>query len=136
MDIKGLFENTKEAIANLLEPLVEKVQDFYEENKKLSYIVLGLLVALLICIILLISMSKGKKKQKPVVPGTVLELTETPLVPDGPELPKDYTSSRTTKDKWTDEEAQEWFTVPTQKEIDSLSKANDMLVNEIIGAAP
>lgn len=136
MDIKGIFENTKEAITNLLKPLVEKIQEFYEENKKLSYIILGLLLVLLICIILLIAMSSGKKKNKPEIPGTVLELTETPLVPAGPELPKDYTSSRTTKDKWTDEEAKEWFTVPTQKEIDSLSKANDTLVNEIIGAAP
>ena len=131
MDIKGIWVNIKEKFS----PLVEKAREFYEENKMLSYIIAGLAALLLLCIILLIALA-GKKKEPAVVPGTVLELTEALAVPDGPELPKDYTASRTPKDKWSEEEAQEWFTVPTQKEIDSLSKANDNLINEITGAAP
>ena len=135
MDIKEIFENTKETVSNFFEPLVEKVREFYEENKKLSFIILGLLSLLLICIILLCVLA-GRKKEPVIVPGTVLELTEPLAIPDGPELPKDYTASRTPKDKWSEEDVQEWFTVPTQKEIDSLSKANDNLINEITGAAP
>ena len=135
MDIKEFFRNTKETVSNFIQPLVEKVQEFYEENKKLSYIIAGLLALLLICIILLCILT-GKKKEPAVVPGTVLELTEPLAIPDGPELPKDYTSSRTPKDKWAEEDVEEWFTVPGQKEIDSLSKANDNLINEITGAAP
>ena len=131
MDFKGIWENIKEKIS----PLVEKVRDFYEENKMLSYIIAGLVALLLLCIVLLIALT-GKKKEPETVPGTVLELTETLVVPDGPELPKDYTASRTPKEKWSQEEAQEWFTIPSQKEIDSLSKANDNLINEITGAAP
>ena len=131
MDFKGIWEKIKEKLS----PLVEKVREFYEENKMLSYIIAGLLALLLLCIILLIVLA-GKKKEPAIVPGTVLELTETLAVPDGPELPKDYTASRTPKDKWSEEDAQEWFTVPSQKEIDSLSKANDNLINEITGAAP
>ena len=135
MDIKEFFRNTKETVSNFIQPLVEKVQEFYEENKKLSYIIAGLLALLLICIILLCILT-GKKKEPVTVPGTVLELTEPLAIPDGPELPKDYTASRTPKDKWSEEDVQEWFTVPGQKEIDSLSKANDNLINEITGAAP
>ena len=131
MDFKGIWENIKDKLS----PLVEKVRDFYEENKMLSYIIAGLLALLLLCIILLIALA-GKKKEPEVIPGTVLELTEPLAVPDGPELPKDYTASRTPKEKWNKEEAEEWFTVPGQKEIDSLSKANDNLINEITGAAP
>ena len=131
MDFKGIWENIKEKVS----PLIEKVRDFYEENKMLSLIIAGLVALLLLCIILLIALA-GKKKEMPVVPGTVLELTETLVIPDGPELPKDYTASRTPKEKWSEEEAQKWFTVPSQKEIDSLSKANDNLINEITGAAP
>ena len=101
----------------------------------LSYIILGLVAVLLLCIILLIALA-GKKKEPAVVPGTVLELTEPLAVPNGPELPKDYTASRTPKDKWSEDDAEEWFTLPSQKEIDSLSKANDNLINEITGAAP
>ncbi len=131
MDFKGIWENIKEKLS----PLVEKIREFYEENKMLSYIIAGLVALLLLCIILLIALA-GKKKEPAVVPGTVLELTEPLAVPDGPELPKDYTASRTPKEKWSEEDGQEWFTVPTQKEIDSLSKANDNLINEITGAAP
>ena len=131
MDIKGIWENIKEKLS----PLTEKIREFYEDNKMLSYIITGLVALLLLCIILLIALA-GKKKEPAPVPGTVLELTEPLVIPDGPELPKDYTASRTPKDKWSEEEAQEWFTIPSQKEIDSLSKANDNLINEITGAAP
>ena len=131
MDFKGIWEKIKEKLS----PLVEKLRNFYEENKMLSYIIAGLSALLLLCIILLIALV-GKKKEPAQVPGTVLELTETLSIPDGPELPKDYTASRTPKDKWSQEDAEEWFTVPGQKEIDSLSKANDNLINEITGAAP
>ena len=131
MDFKGIWENIKEKLS----PLVTRVRDFYEENKMLSYIIAGLVALLFLCIILLIVLV-GKKKEPASLPGTVLELTEPLAIPDGPELPKDYTASRTPKDKWSVEETQEWFTVPSQKEIDSLSKANDNLINEITGAAP
>ena len=131
MDFKGIWENIKEKLS----PLVEKARGFYEENKMLSYIIVGLVALLFLCIILLIALT-GKKKEAEVIPGTVLELTEPLAIPDGPELPKEYTASRTPKDKWSQEESEEWFTVPSQKEIDSLSKANDNLINEITGAAP
>ncbi len=131
MDFQGLLDNIKEKASSIF----EKIREFYEENKMLSYIIAGLTALLLICIILIIVLA-GKKKEPEVVPGTVLELTEPLAIPDGPELPKDYTASRTTKDKWSEEETEQWFTIPTQKEIDSLSKANDNLINEITGAAP
>ena len=131
MDFKGIWEKTKEKLS----PIVEKVRNFYEENKLLSLIIAGLVALLLLCIVLLITIS-GKKKENKTIPGSVLELTEPLVVPNGPELPKDYTASRTPKDKWSEDEAEEWFTIPSQKEIDSLSKANDNLINEITGAAP
>ena len=131
MDFQGILDNIKEKASSLF----EKVREFYEENKMLSYIIAGLVALLLLCIILLCVIA-GRKKEPEVIPGTVLELTEPLAIPDGPELPKDYTASRTPKDKWSEEDAEEWFTVPTQKEIDSLSKANDNLINEITGAAP
>ncbi len=131
MDFQGILNSIKEKVSSI----IQKVREFYNENKMLSLIITGLTALLLLCIIILIALV-GKKKEPHPVPGTILELTENLIVPDGPELPKDYTPSRTTKERWTDEEAQEWFTIPSQKEIDSLSKANDNLINEITGAAP
>ncbi len=132
MDFHGILDKIKEKASSLF----EKVREFYEENKILSLLIVSLTALLLLCILLLIVLTSKKKNSTPEVPGTVLELTETPVVPDGPELPKDYTASRSPKEKWSEEEAEEWFTIPTQKEIDSLSKANDNLINEITGAAP
>ena len=40
MDFKGIWENIKEKLS----PLVEKVREFYEENKMLSYIIAGSLI--------------------------------------------------------------------------------------------
>ena len=131
MDFHGILESIKEKASSLFVFSCE----FYKENKMLSLIISTLVVLLLFCVILLIALA-GKKKEPEAVPGTILELTETPVIPSGPELPKDYTASRTVKEKWTEEEAEEWFTLPSQKEIDSLSKSNDILINEITGAAP
>lgn len=131
MDFHGILDSIKEKVSSL----IQKVREFYEENKMLSLIIAGLVALILLCIVLLIAIA-GKKKEPQQVPSTILELTENLVVPDSPELPKDYTPSRTTKERWSDEEAEEWFTVPSQKEIDSLSKANDNLINEITGAAP
>lgn len=122
--IKEIYSSTK-----------DKILDFYEENRNLFFIILGLIAIILICIILLISTgSKGKKQKN--IPGQQLELTEKLAIPGGPALPRDYTTSRKTKEKWSDEEAEEWFTVPNEKEIDSLANANDNMINEIVGAAP
>ena len=43
---------------------------------------------------------------------------------------------RQKKEKWSEEEANEWFTVPDETEIEKLSQSNDKIVKDIIGAAP
>lgn len=125
-----------EKIKEIIDSLTEKVQSFYEENKKLSLIIASMFLVILICLILLVSLS-GKEKKKPAeVPGQKLEFTERLVVPDGPALPRDYTTSRKTADKWTSEEAEPYFTIPEDKEIEALANANDNMINEMLGAAP
>lgn len=131
-----MFTDLLDKIKDFFSDLKDRVLDFYEENKKLSYIIAGLIVLILICLILLIAIAGKKDKKSDEVPGSSLVLTEPLIIPNGPELPRDYNTSRTTKEKWTDEEAQPWFTIPGEKEIDALSKSNDNLINEVIGAAP
>lgn len=130
--MNNLIEKVKEIITSL----IDKIQQFYEENKKLSLIIAGMSIIILICIILLISVGKGNKKNLSEVPGQTLEFTEKLNVPDGPALPRDYTVSRKTTDKWSTEEAEPYFTVPAEKEIESLANSNESMINEIIGAAP
>lgn len=130
------MNNILESIKDFISSLSDKVTSFYEENRKISFIILGLILVILICLILLVATSEKDKKKQKDLPGSNLQLTESLIIPNGPELPRDYNISRKTKDKWTEEEAEPWFTVPTEKEINSLSNSNENMVNEIIGAAP
>lgn len=130
------MSNILESIKDFISSLLDKVTSFYEENKKISFIILGLILVILFCLILLVATSEKDKKKQKDLPGSNLQLTESLIIPNGPELPRDYNISRKTKDKWTEEEAEPWFTVPTEKEINSLSNSNENMVNEIIGAAP
>jgi len=129
MDFKGFFEDLKEKINSLY----EKVKDFCMENKMISIIIACLIAVILICIILLTCTVGHNKPEPDPEPVT---LTQPLVNPDGPALPKDYNISRKTEKNWSDEEVSEWFTVPSEKEIEALSKSNDNMVNEIIGAAP
>ena len=130
MDFKGFFENLKEKIVSLY----ELVRDYCSENKRNAILIGSLCVLILLLLILLICLPKNKKEktsqEKPVV------LTETLLIPDGPEIHKDYNISRQTQEKWNDEQAEEWFEKPTERDINSLEKANDNIIQEITGAAP
>ena len=131
MDIKGFFENLKEKIVSLF----ELIRDYCRDNKRNAILFGCLGASILLLIILLICLPKGKNKNKQTAPKEIV-LTETLLVPDGPEIHRDYNISRQTRDKWTDEQAEEWFTIPGEKDIESLEKSNDNIINDITGAAP
>ena len=130
MDFKGFFENLKEKIVSLY----ELIRDYCSENKRNAILIGSLLVLILLLLILLICIPKKKEtnalQEKPVV------LTETLLIPDGPEINRDYNISRQTKEKWDEEQAEEWFEKPSEYDIESLEKANDNIILEITGAAP
>ena len=130
MDIKVFFENLKEKIISLY----ELIRDYCSENKRNAILIGSLIILVLLLLILLLCLPKKKKtsevQEKPVV------LTETLLIPDGPELQRDYNISRKTQEKWDEEQADTWFEKPTEKDIESLEKANDNIILDITGAAP
>lgn len=130
MDFSGFLENFKEK----LKSLYKKISDFCKENTKIALIVAVLILAILVCIIILSANSK-KSKAKPKETQEIV-LTEDLVIPDGPNLPEDYNIARKNKDKWDEKEAKQWFSVPSQNEIDDLEKSNDKMIDEIIGVAP
>ena len=130
MDFKGFFENLKEKIVSLY----ELIKDYCSENKRNAILIGSLCVLILLLLILLICLPKNKKEKTPQEKPVVL--TETLLIPDGPEIHKDYNISRQTQEKWNDEQSEEWFEKPTERDINSLEKANDNIIQEITGAAP
>lgn len=138
MDFASIIEGLRDKITGLIDSLSEKLSDLMETNKKLVFLFAGLIFAVLLCLILLvIALSKSdKKKDTKSIPQTEILEVEEAVIPDGPKLPKDYNISRPAKDKWSDEEAEEWFTIPGENEVESLSFSNDKIVKDILEAAP
>ena len=131
-----IVKNVIEKVKTVFSSVKNKIIELYFDNKKVFFLLVSLCFIIFFCIILLICLPKEKKESQNSTIQNHLELSEKLLIPNGPELPKDYTFSRKTKEKWTEQEAQVWFTEPSQKDIDSLSKSNDKMINEITGAAP
>lgn len=131
-----IVQNAIEKVKTVFSSVKNKIIELYFDNRKVFFLLLSLCFIIFLCIVLLIFIPKEKKESQNSTIQNHLELSEKLLIPNGPELPKDYTFSRKTKEKWTEEEAQVWFTEPSQKDIDSLSKSNDKMINEITGAAP
>jgi len=129
MDFKDLWGNIKEKCSLIY----GKIKDFVLENKMISACIAALVLVIIIAFILLVSALK--KTEKPVYERP-LTLSEEMLVPPSPAIPDGYNTSRTTKENWTNEEAESWFTKPGDKEINDLSRANDRIISDIIGAAP
>ena len=138
MDFASIIEGLRDKITGLIDSLSEKLSELMETNKKLVFLLAGLIFAILLCLILLvIALSKSdKKKDTKSIPQTEILEVEEAVIPDGPKLPKDYNISRPAKDKWSDEEAEEWFTIPGENEVESLSFSNDKIVKDILEAAP
>lgn len=138
MDFASIIEGLRDKITGLIDSLSEKLSELMETNKKLVFLFAGLIFAVLLCLILLvIALSKSdKEKDSKSIPQTEILEVEEAVIPDGPKLPKDYNISRPAKDKWSDEEAEEWFTIPGENEVESLSFSNDKIVKDILEAAP
>ncbi len=133
MDFSEIFNNIKEKISEIKDTVI----DWIDENRKLAIIIASMILLILICLLLLAAAtSSSKKKKSEPVNKNELIINEQLLIPNGPELPRDYTLSRQTKEKWNEEDVEPWFTTPSEKEINALSQSNNNMINEIIKAAP
>ncbi len=113
----------------------DKIISYCKENtKKVIIILCSALIFILI--IILISIIISSKKNPVDYSRKEIVLTQEQLVPDGPEVQRDYNITRETKENWPEEEINKWFTIPSAKDIDSLQQANDNLASKIVGAAP
>ena len=118
--------------------LVEKFRYLIEENKKQTIFVCSILIFMTLCgfFVLLLSTSQQEKKETKVINQKNLVIDQELLIPNELTINNKYTHVRKKKKKWSEEEANEWFTVPDETEIEKLSQSNDKIVKDIIGAAP
>lgn len=118
--------------------LVEKFRYLIEENKKQTIFVCSILIFMTLCgfFVLLLSTSQQEKKETKVINQKKLVIDQELLIPNELTINNKYTHVRQKKEKWSEEEANEWFTIPDETEIEKLSQSNDKIVKDIIGAAP
>ena len=112
---------------------IEKISDFLNEHKKLA---LGIIIGLaLLLLILIIGMVASGKKES--ISSKVSNNHEDPfMLPQNTTVTEDYYFSRTTGEKWDQEQVDQWFTIPGTATVEELGRDNDTLVQEILGAAP
>ncbi len=113
----------------------ESFSDFAHEKPILfAVIVLAVFLFFAGLIILMIQTSPVKKVefQEP----EKFEQDAPVLIPDAPDIEKDYYQNRITENQWSKEEIDKWFTYPEEDTMSELERANDRIVNDITGAAP
>lgn len=130
------FSELKDKFTEFFSNLKTKVSDFAAENKVLSIAISGMAVLIILCIILIAVAASKKKNKTQDIPVMALEISTAQVIPNGPELPRSYNLYRESEEKWSEEDGRQWFTTPTEKEVSSLSTANENMVNDIIEAAP
>lgn len=96
-----------------------------------SFFVVLAFIALVVFIV-----QKARSPKTISVPERELVTNNKLLTPDAPYIQNDYITSRNTKDNWSEEEIQKWFTSPQTNELNDLHHANNKTVSDILGAAP
>ena len=119
-------------IKEIFEKMLNKIKFLIEEKKQI--VLLSLIIFILILLLILILSLSPKDKKSNSVENPFILSQELKNI-DGPEIQNDYIYTRETKDKWTESETEQWFTEPTQKEIDSLKKSNEKIISYILGVA-
>ncbi len=120
------------------EEYIEKLRDLIEENRKIVIIsCAGLLFVFVILAFFVVrSDMNSRTAKRNRIEETKLVIDQPLMIPEGPIVPSGYITNRKTEKNWSDEEVENWFTLPDSEEVEKLGKANDRIINEIIGAAP
>ncbi len=120
------------------EEYIEKLRDLIEENRKIVIISCASLFFVFIILTFFVVRSdmNSRTAKRNRIEETKLVIDQPLMIPEGPIVPSGYITNRKTEKNWSDEEVENWFTLPDSEEVEKLGKANDRIINEIIGAAP
>ena len=117
------------------------IKDFSKAHSKIIVAILGILLffilsAMILLVVQALKGSKNKAPYKATEPITSFNPEDDFLQPQNTSLTEDYYFSRSTEENWSNEEAKDWFTPPDDMTMNELRKANDALVDQIVGVAP
>lgn len=104
-------------------------------RKPILAIITAIIIFFFIVALAVLFIQSSKPKQKSYEKQDIV-LDSVPLMPNGPEIEKEYYPSRTTQNKWADEDARQWLTEPGQEMTKELERSNNNIIKGITGAAP
>lgn len=120
-----------------MQELLEQLKELFTENKK--HVLTSLILVLFFLIAAITVAFQGSASERKITFQAEDEYF-TPehdlFLPEGPSVPKGYSISHETKDHWEKSDAEQYFSMPDGKILDDLKKANEKLINDIVGSAP
>lgn len=131
-----------------IKTLCEKIKTFFSTSSKLTLSLLGIVAFLVLSaiIISIAGLSVSSKNKKDANISSFLSSSEEDfsqfvqvenfINPQSKKFTQNYYFSRDLKQNWNEKELNEWFTIPNEENIKSLSESNDKIIDNIIGAAP
>ncbi len=125
---------------NIIEDIKDKVSHYITISPKLSITITSIILLLFLSTIVLgiaqCTQSASHVKRVSIPRDDSFELVDDLFKPEDKPLAEDYYFSREPKDKWTESEFDQWFTIPDEQTLGDLKRANDSLIDKITGAAP
>ena len=122
---------------SFLKETFENIKFLIDEHKKQTVIICAILIFMTVCAVFMLIFSNiSFSKKDSFQMSEKLYLSENLLLPKNSLETQSYTQSRKTPEKWSKEEAEKYFTLPSQSEVQKLSDSNKKIINEILGATP
>ena len=120
---------------SFLKETFENIKFLIDEHKKQTVIICAILIFMTVCAVFMLIFSNiSFSKKDSFQMSEKLYLSEKLLLPKNSLETQSYIQSRKTPEKWSKEEAEKYFTLPSQSEVQKLS--NKKIINEILGATP
>lgn len=118
-----------------VDDIKESISDFAHEKPVLLSVIVMIVFLFFAGLIILMIQTSPEKKPDYEAPEPFT--ADAPvLIPDSPEIEKDYYPSRVTENQWSKDEVNTWFTYPEDDMMNGLEKANDKIVKDITDSAP
>ena len=136
--VKQVFSAFQDFIANLTYSILHKtgLDVFYKKYPKRFFTVLSII---LVALFLSVTVYGKVFIKKAVIPQREIynfDLDQDLLTPAEPLFREEYYLSREQKEKWSDEDIQEWFTIPNEYMIEKLHDDNTRLIQGIMEGSP
>ena len=122
---------------SFLKETFENIKLLIDQHTKQTVIICAILIFMTVCAVFMLIFSNiSFSKKDSFQMSEKLYLSEKLLLPKNSLETQSYIQSRKTPEKWSKEEAEKYFTLPSQSEVQKLSDSNKKIINEILGATP